>query len=215
MADWFRVLWLVNSRSVSSRTNLQLSITFSKYGIINSHIINILLASVCSVRTASYGSPFFPSLGHKRKEKTRSITCLTDRANEANKRYIVVAHIWLGPEHTEYFFSDQLGHVHFTYRTLSFYLVWLQETNSNGEIFIYLDNSIVSSGYCEDFREKNHCVGSDKFPFSLVFFLLKWNAPTYLSTQTQFPCCKFGAMAHSLLWWILFTWQNLSRHQVV
>ena len=30
MADWFRVLWLVNSRSVSSRTDLQLLITFSK-----------------------------------------------------------------------------------------------------------------------------------------------------------------------------------------
>ena len=30
MADWFRVLWLVNSRSVSSRTDLWLSITFSK-----------------------------------------------------------------------------------------------------------------------------------------------------------------------------------------
>ena len=27
-------------------------------------------------------------LGHKRKEKTRSITCSTDRANEANKRYL-------------------------------------------------------------------------------------------------------------------------------
>ena len=30
MADWFRVLWLVNSRPVSSRTDLKLSITFSK-----------------------------------------------------------------------------------------------------------------------------------------------------------------------------------------
>ena len=28
-------------------------------------------------------------LGHKRKEKTRSITCRTDRANEANKRYVL------------------------------------------------------------------------------------------------------------------------------
>ena len=33
---------------------------------------------------------FFPSLkrlGHKRKGKTRFITCRTDRANEANRRY--------------------------------------------------------------------------------------------------------------------------------
>ena len=27
--------------------------------------------------------------GHKRKEKTRSITCRTDQANEANKRYVL------------------------------------------------------------------------------------------------------------------------------
>ena len=44
--------------------------------ILISNLINLLLAS---------------RLGHKRKEKTRSITCRTNRANEANKMFI----IWL------------------------------------------------------------------------------------------------------------------------
>ena len=35
-----------------------------------------------------FHGPRASRLGHKRKEKTRSITCRTDRANEANKRYI-------------------------------------------------------------------------------------------------------------------------------
>ena len=34
-----------------------------------------------------FHGPRASRLGHKRKEKTRSITCRTDRANEANKRY--------------------------------------------------------------------------------------------------------------------------------
>ena len=35
-----------------------------------------------------FHGPRASRLGHKRKEKTRSITCRTDRANEANKRYL-------------------------------------------------------------------------------------------------------------------------------
>ena len=37
-----------------------------------------------------FHGPRAPRLGHKRKEKTRSITCHTDRANEANKRYLYI-----------------------------------------------------------------------------------------------------------------------------
>ena len=36
-----------------------------------------------------FHGPRASRLGHKRKEKTRSITYRTDRANEANKRYIL------------------------------------------------------------------------------------------------------------------------------
>ena len=59
-----------------------------------------LLLAECEVRTASYGPSFFlPFMAQARsaramktrKEKTRSITCRTDRANEANKMFI----IWL------------------------------------------------------------------------------------------------------------------------
>ena len=60
---------------------------------------NLLLAE-CEVRTASYGPSFFLPFGprakctrHENKEgkKRGSITCRTDRANEANKMFI----IWL------------------------------------------------------------------------------------------------------------------------
>ena len=53
--------------------------------LLNKHLISL----VCSVRTASYGSSFFlpcfhspcsSCLGHKRKGKTRSITCCMDLA---------------------------------------------------------------------------------------------------------------------------------------
>ena len=44
-----------------------------------------LLLAECEVRKASYGPSFFSSL------KRGSITCRTDRANEANKMFI----IWL------------------------------------------------------------------------------------------------------------------------
>ena len=37
-----------------------------------------------------FHGPRTSRLGHKRKEKTRSITCRTDRANEANKRYLLL-----------------------------------------------------------------------------------------------------------------------------
>ena len=73
--------------------DLQLSITNQSTKPYNKHLISL----VCSVRTASYRFSFFPyvfscpsarRLSHKRKEKTRSITCRRDRANEANKRYL-------------------------------------------------------------------------------------------------------------------------------
>ena len=35
-----------------------------------------------------FHSPRASRLGHNRKGKTRSITCRTDRANEANERYV-------------------------------------------------------------------------------------------------------------------------------
>ena len=38
-----------------------------------------------------FHGPSAKRLGHKRKEKTRSTTCRTDRANEANKRYVIRA----------------------------------------------------------------------------------------------------------------------------
>ena len=41
-----------------------------------------------------YG-PRASRLGHKRKEKTRSITCPTDRANEANKRLVLLLYFTL------------------------------------------------------------------------------------------------------------------------
>ena len=57
-----------------------------------------LILAQCGVRTARYGSSFFPSFyspgakraGHENKEGKRgSITCRTDRANEATKMFII------------------------------------------------------------------------------------------------------------------------------
>ena len=51
-----------------------------------------LLLAECEVRTASYGPTFFFLSWPKREAKKQgSITCRTDRANEANKMFI----IWL------------------------------------------------------------------------------------------------------------------------
>ena len=78
MADWFRVLWLVNSRSVSGRTDLLLSINFKNRNNQQSHIIKILLASFARSAGQVMDPRFFLScfhgprasrLGHKRKEK--------------------------------------------------------------------------------------------------------------------------------------------------
>ena len=57
-----------------------------------------LILAQCGVRTARYGSSFFPSfivqarsarVMKTRKEKRGSITCRTDRANEATKMFII------------------------------------------------------------------------------------------------------------------------------
>ena len=54
-----------------------------------------LLLAECEVRTASYGPSFYgPSAkraGHENKEgkKRGSITCRTNRANEANEMFII------------------------------------------------------------------------------------------------------------------------------
>ena len=93
---FFLIIWdylpkrmSVCSRSPSQNRNNQ-----------QSHIINILLASFArSVRRVMDPRFFLPCfhgprasrLGHERKEKTRSITCRTDRANEANKMFIIKA----------------------------------------------------------------------------------------------------------------------------
>ena len=64
------------------------------------YMYTYLLLVECKVRMASYGSSFFlPFMAQARsaramktrKEKRGSITCCTDRANEANKMFI----IWL------------------------------------------------------------------------------------------------------------------------
>ena len=64
-----------------------------------------LLLAECEVRTASYAPSFFPFFlwpkhaGHENKEgkKRGSITCRTDRANEANK-IVIIWLCWLFPE---------------------------------------------------------------------------------------------------------------------
>ena len=80
MVDWFRVLWLVNCRFVSSRTDSSSRSPFQNRNNQQSHIINILLASfIRSVRQVVdprfflfcfHGPRAQSRLGHKRKEKT-------------------------------------------------------------------------------------------------------------------------------------------------
>ena len=62
------------------------------------HLTTYLLLAECKVRTASYGPSFFlPFMAQAqsaramktRKEKRGSITWCTDRANEANKMFII------------------------------------------------------------------------------------------------------------------------------
>ena len=66
------------------------------------YYINLLLAE-CEVRTASYGPSFFLPLrlGHENKEGK---TCRTDRANEANKMFIIclcwLFRFWKGDQET-------------------------------------------------------------------------------------------------------------------
>ena len=97
LSDFACCDWSIPDPKVAVRTSSSRS-PFQIRNNQQSHIINILLASFArSVRQVMDPRFFFPCfhdprascLGYKRKEKTRSITCRTERANEANKRYLI------------------------------------------------------------------------------------------------------------------------------